>query len=1067
MAEATNGELAVRAGAGTGKTFTMMQRALFLASQGVDPSSILMITFSVKAAAEIRSRLSTAFAPAAPPAAAAAADDSDEDEPLYARQQRLRPPPPPPLPVAKTFHALAFFWVRRFWKAAGLAASPTPLSGKAAERKLMRRVFEEIADEQRLDRLRYWLRSKLADSHQASWDDVLVAAQAAFPEEYARAVAAAEKAVVKADEKALAGPPKKKRKKKGKPDAAEELAEQAAKEEAERQRVEAEAALEQVRTVATRRFVYLEMAAIAEIKYRKQLGPAAQNDAILLPVNVEKPMDWEKIERDWLGPSPKELNKKITFYLDLVRTGRLRRHKPGDYLPDDGMVWERYEAIARRDGLLDFDNMLVVFHELLSNNPRVRGYFQQRYTHLVVDEFQDNSELQTVLLEDMVDPANPQITVVGDDDQCIYQFRGAEPGNFRRLNESYEKLTLVDNYRSTANILRVGAAFLEESKRREPKELEPTREAGAPVELWKVRSDKHQAQVIATEMRRRHYEDGVPWGEMACLLRCFKTDRGPLHSKLQEAFTVAKVPFCVVGGKTLFEKKSIGDLMAYLRLALLADGERDDDAFELVLNRPPRRCTPATMLQLIVRQQAAMQQGETRGVGLEEAARAMCITGVGLKPPQRKALTGYLKTLDELRDGVASADLIVLLQRIWSSSGLEEWHGKQTKKKNDKKAPAVSAAARRKQEEEEDDDSDDSDSDDSEEDEEGEEGEEGEAGDSATHARAAEKTRKKFVVDDDDDDDEGGAESMETEEVPQQATAAAAEVPQWAADTAAAPLPQPEPAALPELPEITALIAVANVHVEEWQAKEAALALRKRAEDASSVPSLFELSCKRFVELEPEAMAREMARGPPIYLVDEAFASQGRGRKVAADFATEIALQNADDDLADPTHDPEDKVSLSTIHRAKGLEWRDTFVPYVNEGLMPCAFKEEKANTAQRHVRDCAARQPGCDCNKNCAAFYKQGDAHERGTPEERHEDEERRLAHVAATRAKDRLVLLSIQPADGGGRAAGGRGWPGRFGRGGGRGRGRGDPPKWQPSSYEKNLAALPEDVFVTKTID
>ena len=385
-----------------------------------------------------------------------------------------------------------------------------------------------------------------------------------------------------------------------------------------------------------------------------------------------------------------------------MRTGRLRKHKPADYLPADGMVWERYEAIARRDGLLDFDNMLVVFHELLSNNPRVRGFFQKRYTHLVVDEFQDNSELQTVLLEDMVDPANPQITVVGDDDQCIYQFRGAEPGNFRRLNESYEKLTLVDNYRSTANILRVGAAFLEESKRREPKELEPTREAGAPVELWKVRSDKHQARVVADEMVRRHEEDGVPWGEMACLLRCFKTDRGPLHSKLQEAFTVAKVPFCVVGGKTLFEKKSIGDLMAYLRLALLADGERDDDAFELVLNRPPRRCTPATMLQLIVRQQAAMQQGETRGVGLEEAARAMCITGVGLKPPQRKALTGYLKTLDELRDGVASADLIELLQRIWSSSGLEEWHGKQTKKKNDKKAPAVSAASRRKQEEEDD-----------------------------------------------------------------------------------------------------------------------------------------------------------------------------------------------------------------------------------------------------------------------------------------------------------------------------------------------------------------------------
>ena len=110
-----------------------------------------------------------------------------------------------------------------------LSLSQLFLLGKAGPRKLMRRVFEEIADEQRLDRLRYWLRSKLTDEEQASWDDVLIAAQAAFPEEYARAVAAAEKAVVKADEKANAAPPKKKRKKKGKPDAAEELAEQAAK----------------------------------------------------------------------------------------------------------------------------------------------------------------------------------------------------------------------------------------------------------------------------------------------------------------------------------------------------------------------------------------------------------------------------------------------------------------------------------------------------------------------------------------------------------------------------------------------------------------------------------------------------------------------------------------------------------------------------------------------------------------------------------------------------------------------------------------------------------------------
>ena len=185
------------------------------------------------------------------------------------------------------------------------------MSGKAAERKLMRRVFEEIADEQRLDRLRYWLRSKLADAHQASWDDVLTAAQAAFPEEYARAVAAAEKAV-KADEKALAGPPKKKRKKKR--DAAEALAEQKAEEEAERMRVEAVAAAEKVRQVATRRFVYLELAMIAELKER---GPRAHDSAPVASTSSRVGDGREALVR----ARPKKFNQKSP-------STRPRAHRP-------------------------------------------------------------------------------------------------------------------------------------------------------------------------------------------------------------------------------------------------------------------------------------------------------------------------------------------------------------------------------------------------------------------------------------------------------------------------------------------------------------------------------------------------------------------------------------------------------------------------------------------------------------------------------------------------------------------------------------------------------------------
>ena len=109
--------------------------------------------------------------------------------------------------------------------------------------------------------------------------------------------------------------------------------------------------------------------------------------------------------------------------------------------------------------------------------------------------------MQPKLLELMVNPAEPQVTVVGDDDQCIYCFRGAEPGNFSRLPQRYEHCTLVDNYRSTANILRVAHVLLEECARREAKTLAPTRETGAPVELWKVTTPAEQASELVRAMR--------------------------------------------------------------------------------------------------------------------------------------------------------------------------------------------------------------------------------------------------------------------------------------------------------------------------------------------------------------------------------------------------------------------------------------------------------------------------------------------------------------------------------------------------------------------------------------
>ena len=184
------------------------------------------------------------------------------------------------------------------------------------------------------------------------------------------------------------------------------------------------------------------------------------------------------------------------------------------------------------------------------------------------------------------------------------------------------------------------------------------------------------------------------------------------------------------------------------------------------------------------------------------------------------------------------------------------------------------------------------------------------------------------------------------------------------------------------------------------------------------------------------------------------------------EFVSEIALQNSVPDDAINPQAKEDRVSVSSIHRSKGLEWCDVYSPFLNEKLMPAKFRDEKGNKAERHVSGCAQRR-GMSCDKKCSEFYQQGDAHARGTPEERHDNEERRLAHVAATRAKDRLIFLSVQPV---GSAAGGMGLGRGKGLGGGRGvGGRGAPPwgnrpDWEPSSFEQQLTKLPENVFLSK---
>ena len=331
----------------------------------------------------------------------------------------------------------------------------------------------------------------------------------------------------------------------------------------------------------------------------------------------------------------------------------------------------------------------MVFDELLSHSG-IAVHFRNTFTDLVVDEFQDSSNLQERLLQKLVDPAQPRLTAVGDEDQCI-------------LRESYTNLkqrNLLSNYRSSANILRAGIClldFLFEARGQKPRGnpggmvytfallvhegicfvrfrtlARVFSQDGMPVEVWKVTTPLQQAKAIADRMERRH-TDGVAWSEMACLFRCLKRgDRGKLYTILEDELMRRAVPYVIVGGKTLLERASVLDLMSYIRLAV----GHDDQAFRRVLYRPKRRLSQK-VLAAIERQQHIMEQDRTEWghVGLDEAARVMVKTGVGIKQAQREHLRGLLAILDKIRDRCVIEQLPEMLSFVWTESGLGKMHG--------------------------------------------------------------------------------------------------------------------------------------------------------------------------------------------------------------------------------------------------------------------------------------------------------------------------------------------------------------------------------------------------------
>ena len=312
-----------------------------------------------------------------------------------------------------------------------------------------------------------------------------------------------------------------------------------------------------------------------------------------------------------------------------------------------------YDAQCNREGVVDFAELLLRTFELLARNLDLLTHYQERFRYILVDEFQDTNKLQYKWIR-MLAGSNGCVFAVGDDDQSIYRFRGADVGNMNEFLRDFgvrEVVKLEQNYRSQGSILDAANAVIAQNKARLGKNLWTAEGRGEPLRVYAAANDEEEARFVVDEVRQLHRE-GIALADMALLYRSNAQSR-----ILEHALFRAGIAYKVYGGLRFFERQEVKHALAYLRLAANAD---DDGAFSRVVNFPPRGIGARTIEQL--------QEAAAAGLGsLSRAAQAGAVGGRG-----GTALAGFLAIVERLRKGAETLTLPELIDEALAASGLKD-----------------------------------------------------------------------------------------------------------------------------------------------------------------------------------------------------------------------------------------------------------------------------------------------------------------------------------------------------------------------------------------------------------
>jgi DNA helicase-2/ATP-dependent DNA helicase PcrA len=316
-------------------------------------------------------------------------------------------------------------------------------------------------------------------------------------------------------------------------------------------------------------------------------------------------------------------------------------------------VYEAYEAQCQREGVVDFAELLLRTYELMRDNAALREHYQRRFRHVLVDEFQDTNRLQYAWLKMFAGPQS-SVFAVGDDDQSIYAFRGAQVGNMALFEREFgveQVIKLERNYRSFGNILDAANELIAKNQRRLGKNLRTEAGPGEPVRVVESTSDFGEAQWLLEEMQQLHRE-GTARGDIAVLYRSNAQSR-----VIESALFNAGIPYKVYGGLRFFERAEVKHALSYMRLI---ENPNDDTSFLRVVNFPARGIGARTIEQL---------QDAARASGRSLVQSVGAVTGKG-----GANLTGFVKLVDAMREATQGLTLREIIQHMLHASGLLDFY---------------------------------------------------------------------------------------------------------------------------------------------------------------------------------------------------------------------------------------------------------------------------------------------------------------------------------------------------------------------------------------------------------